>query len=196
MSTHTTAISVEDRALALLGDGHPQEQVAQACGVSPSRISQLMGDPDFAARVSELRFTKLSKHNARDDSLDALEDTLISKLSKSIEMLYKPMEITRVLSQVNAMKRRGASAPETAHAASQIVSLTVPVSVINKFVLSGNNQVVETIAPEGRQSLVTIQSGKMDSLVAAKTAASDTKLIEHKNEANSSPPIATISQAD
>ena len=49
MSTTTT--STETRALSLLGQGLGPEVVAAAVGVSTSRISQLLGDPEFSAKV-------------------------------------------------------------------------------------------------------------------------------------------------
>jgi len=151
MATNTT----NDRILTLLGDGVGAEQVAAAVGVSPSYISQLLSDDEFSSRVSELRYENLRKHNQRDSELDALEDTIIEKMKHALPMVMRPMELTRMLSVVNAAKRRGSSAPDAIIQKQQVVTITLPQIVVNKFIANAQNQVVQI----GTQDLVTMQSG-------------------------------------
>ncbi len=158
--------STEEKALALLGSGLGPEVVATACGVSASRISQLLSEPEFAAAVSELRFTALQKHNERDNTYDALEEKLQKQLGATIPMLMRPMEIARVLSVVNAAKRRGSSAPESVHNQNTVVSIMLPTKIIQNFTTNINNQVVQI----GTQELQTIQAGSLKNLVADNTA--------------------------
>ena len=149
--------STEERALKLLGEGVAAEQVAAAVGVTPSRISQLLSDERFSARVAELRYINLSKHNARDASLDALEDEIIQKLQQTLPLVMRPMELTRMLQTVNAAKRRGSSTPDAILTKQQVVTLNLPQVVINKFTTNIQNQVVQA----GEQQLITMQSGTL-----------------------------------
>jgi len=152
--------STESRALELLGAGVAPETVANALGVTASRISQLLSDEEFARKVTERKFETLQKHNARDTTYDSLEDTLTEKFQDVIPLMMRPMEILKSLQIINALKRRGTSTPESIHTQQTIVNLTVPVQVLTKFTRDINNQVIEA----GDQTLLTIQSNKLQGL--------------------------------
>lgn len=168
--------STEDRALALLGQGHSPEVVASAIGVTTSRISQLVSDPEFAARVAELRFSSLVKHNTRDEKYDSLEDKLLAKMENMLEYMHKPFEVLKAIQVINAAKRRGVSAPEQITAQQVVIPLTLPTLLVQNFggtvaiggpanqniQVNANNQVIKA----GEQELVTIQSHRMDALLA------------------------------
>jgi hypothetical protein len=165
---HSTSLSAtEDKALKLLGSGLGPEIVANATGVTTSRISQLLSDPQFAAQVSELRFKNLQKHNDRDDKYDSLEDTLLRQLKDVLPLMMRPLEIIRAISVINSAKRRGASSPQEVTNHNTIVSLTLPINIIQKFTTNINNQVISA----GSQDLVTVQSSAMQKLVATKISA-------------------------
>lgn len=163
MSNHTTSNynSTEARALELLGSGLGAEVVANACGVTVSRISQLLSEPEFAAQVSELRFNNLQKHNVRDSSYDALEDTLIERMRDLLPLMLRPMEILKAIAVINGAKRRGQSAPEVISASNTIVTLVMPKQIIQNFTVNLNNQVIKA----GSQELLTIQSGNMNKML-------------------------------
>ena len=171
MSTSTTT-STEERALTLLGQGIEHSIVASAIGVSVSRISQLMSDPEFARRVSELRFSSLVKHNQRDEGYDSIEDRLQKKFEGTLDFMIKPMEILKGLQVINSLKRRGVSTPEQIIGQQTVVQLSMPVQIINQYSTNQdiqvniNNQVVKA----GQQELVTIQSSQMDKLLGARNA--------------------------
>ncbi len=159
----TTAVptSTEERALALLGQGFSAEVVASAVGVSPSRISQLLSQAEFASKVSELRYNNLAEHTVRDSKYDKLEDKLLDKLDSSLLFMSRPTEIARVLQAVNGAKRRGSSAPEALVEQKEVVKLVMPTIVNQKFTLNINGQVIQA----GTQELVTVQSGNMKKLL-------------------------------
>jgi len=169
----STPTSTESRALSLLGQGIGPEMVASALGVSTSAISQLLSDANFAAKVAELRFTNLAKHNERDSRYDSLEDDLIEKMRNVLPFMVRPLEILRAISVINGAKRRGAMAPDSITAQQTVIPLILPTSTYQKFTkneitVNINNQVIRA----GQQDLITVQSGKMDSLLAgAKVAA-------------------------
>lgn len=165
MSQSPSTISVSDptsaKALTLLGQGLPAVAVAAALGVTESRISQLISNPEFAAQVADLRFTNLSKHSTRDAAYDSLEDSLLEKMKDLLPLMYKPMEVLKAISVINAAKRRGASAPETLASQSAVVQLIMPTQILQQFTTNIHNQVIKT----GETDLVTIQSGSMKKLL-------------------------------
>jgi hypothetical protein len=89
--------------------------------------------------------------------LDGLEDTLIGKLAETLPMLFKPMEITKVLQVVNAAKRRGVASQEGIASQAQIVKLIIPQLTLQQFTSNTHNQVIVA----GEQNLTTMQSGAL-----------------------------------
>lgn len=157
MATNSTA----ERALELLGSGLGPEVVSSALGVSTSYISQLLSSEEFSAQVAELRFKALSKHNERDNSYDGLEDQLLTKMKGLLPLMMRPMEVLAAIKVINGAKRRGTSAPEHITNKATIIQLNIPTKLIQNFTTNINNQVITT----GQQTLTTIQSGSMDSLL-------------------------------
>jgi len=152
--------STESRALELLGSGVAPEVVASALGVTPSRISQLLSDEEFARKVTELKYATLQKNNHRDSEYDSTEDALIEKFKEMMPLLMRPMEILKSLQVINSLKRRGTGTPENIHTTQPIVNLTIPVQIIHKFTRDINNQVIDA----GDQTLLTMQSNKLHEL--------------------------------
>ena len=153
----TTTTKTEQRALELLGSGLSPEVVASAVGVTPARISQLLSDENFANQVTELRYKTLSAHNQRDSHYDSIEDTLLSKLEKSIPLMCKPGELLGAIKVINGAKRRGQSTPEHITNQQTVVQINLPQVAVEKFITNSANQVVKA----GTQELVTIQSGTL-----------------------------------
>jgi len=176
MSTSTTT-STEDRALTLLGQGLGPEIVASAVGVSVSRISQLLSDESFAAKVAELRFENLSAHSERDNKYDEIEAKLQSKFEDLIPFMIKPHEVLKAIQVINAAKRRGSSAPEQITNQQTVVQLVMPTQIFANFTGSSNSStparpMIETnlnnqVIRAGDTELVTIQSANMMKLLEA-----------------------------
>jgi len=154
----------ERRALELLGSGAGPEQVASAVGVTTGFISQLLAAPEFAAAVADLRF----------QSINSLEDQLLEKLENLLPMMFRPMEVVRAYATINAAKRRGAAAPASAHTTQNIVSITLPQIIIDRFTAvttNINNQVIKA----GNQDLITMQSGTLLATCKGETDAELTR---------------------
>lgn len=174
--THGIATSTEERALALLGSGLGPEVVANALGLSVSRISQLLSTEEFAAQVAALRFTALSRHNERDASYDSLEDNLLERLRDCLPLMHRPMEILKAIAVINAAKRRGMSSPEQITPQQTVINLNMPTTIIQKFTKNIQNQVVQV---DG-QTLLTIQSNTL--LNQAKTRIASRVSLEGNND--------------
>lgn len=172
----TTTTSTESRALALLGQGLGPEIVASAIGISVSRISQLLSEPEFAAQVANLRFESLAAHTSRDRKYDSMEDSLLEKLQNCLPFMVKPFEILKAIQIINSAKRRGASSPDHISGNQEVVQLVMPVQIFQQFTTNVNNQVVKA----GAQELVTVQSGNMQKLLDR----SKTKEVQNVENAN------------
>lgn len=160
MSNVSTATS--ERALKLLGQGIPAEQVAGACGVTVSAISQLMSQEEFSKKVLEARFESLSKHNEVDNEYDDMERKLQVQFKGMMEWgLTKPLEVLKAMQVINKMDRRGQAAPQHITNQQTVVHLVMPVQIVQQFRKNATNQVVQA----GTQDLITIQSGQMGALL-------------------------------
>lgn len=160
MKTNSQTItknSVEERALVLLSAGLSQVKVAEALGVDSSRISQLCADADFSTQLSDARYEALSKHNEQDSKLDSLEAKIVSRIEDTVDQVYKPMELVRMLQVVNMAKRRGTENLAPVQEISTVLNLLMPTKIVNKFITNINNQVVKA----GDTELITIQSGSL-----------------------------------
>ena len=166
--------SLIGRALELLGSGVPQEAVASALGVTPSYISQLLSDGEFAAKVTEKKYALLSRHTQRDAAYDLLEDDLIEKLNKAKSLMFRPADILAAIKVINGAKRRGTDSRESIIAQQNIVEITMPAQIVQQFTTNIVNQVVKV----GDQDLITIQSGDL-----LKTVAPEKSLLPHPQAA-------------
>lgn len=156
--------SMETRAIALLTAGVPTGKVAEALGVTPARVSQMMEEQSFKEQLAESKFAHLNRHNEADAKLDSLEAKVVEKLEAVVELVHNPMQLTRVFSALNAAKRRGASNLADLPDAGAIVQLNMPTKVVNNFQVNINNQVVRV----GGEDLITMQPHALDKLLALK----------------------------
>lgn len=162
----------EARALELLGSGIEPVQVASALGISESRISQLIADPEFAGKLAEAKYKNLAKHNETDNLYDRVEKKALEQLERSLPMIMRPMELTRVVATLNSAKRRGISSPDAITRVKPTVKLSIPIAVVNKFQVNAANQVVQAGTSDGNvQDLVTIQSSNVRSMLNDKLKA-------------------------
>lgn len=169
---------IESRALTLLGSGVQQEAVANALGVTPSYISQLLSNENFAANVAQLRYENLSKHTARDSKYDELEDDLIEKLEHALPLMLRPRDILSAIKVINSAKRRGLDSPDGSVTQQQLVQISMPTTVVQNFTTNVNNQVVQA----GDQSLLTIPSSDLKKLSSKETNPNEEATIKDVNE--------------
>jgi predicted transcriptional regulator len=166
-----TLTSTQERALSLLGKGVSPEQTALALGVTPSAISQLLSEEEFAEEVAKLRFTNLAKHSERDEKADLLEDALLERVKDLLPFISRPLEAVRAYQIINSAKRRGQSTPESITAQNEVVQLVMPVQIINQYTVNSHNQVIKA----GEKDLITMQSGGMQKFLAKNKGPQDVK---------------------
>lgn len=157
---------MEERAIAMLGSGIPQNQVALALGVTESAVSQWMSIEEFAAQVADKKFQTLNRNTQIDDKYLELEEKLQQKLEKVLPLLAKPRDVVMALTAINNTKRRGAQVIDSgAGKSSQVVNLTLPISIVQQYISNSNNQIVEVKDGSGNsRSLITASSSSLDRL--------------------------------
>jgi hypothetical protein len=159
----------EEKALALLGQGHSASVVSSALGVTDSRVSQMLAAPGFAAEVQRLRVASLQKSTELDSSYNGLEGKLLEKLEKVLPLITRPRDILQAITTINSAKRRGATTTDTDIPQAKVVSLTLPTTIQQKFVTNNYHQVVEVRDDSGEaQTLVTASSGSLPGFLASR----------------------------
>lgn len=160
--TNATTVTYE-RALDLLGQGLSTSIVASALGVTDSAISQLLSNPDFAAKVQELRVAALRKSSELDNTYNDIEDKLLDKLERVMPIINKPRDILSAIKVINGAKRRGVQSTGNEMAQAKIVQITLPQVINTSYVTNVNNQITEVQDENGQsKTLVTMQSGSLD----------------------------------
>lgn len=135
---------LKEQIKSLLSAGCRPGQVAAAVGCEDSYVSQLMQDQQFSQEVVTARILALSGHSERDKKYDGLEDQILDKLTNQLHMIMNPDRLVRMLVAVNNAKRRGAGAADTQLAPiSNVINLTLPTLIVNKYQTNQANEVVE-----------------------------------------------------
>lgn len=154
--TTTESLSVREKILNLLSYGMAASDVADATGVSPSRISQLLAEPEFKSRLDGLKYERMQGAAAKDDQMDRIEGKILDNLEKTVHLVADPLKLTRMLKEVNGLKRR-TTGMGPAHAPdSKTVKLNIGVNLINQFQVNANSEVIAV----GGKSLLTMPSGQ------------------------------------
>jgi len=179
MSTTTLPInSPEERIVRLLAKNVAVSIIADMIGCTPSYISQIASEN--TTRISALKYDALVEASNRDDRINSLEDrsigiveTKIKQIEDNPYMLKNPMDAVRMLSTINALKRRGANNEDNTHhtGSNTIVNIVLPMHIINKYnvatsgdVLNNDSVVIDAhnnVRVAGDQELITMPSGSL-----------------------------------
>lgn len=136
---------VRDQLIELLGDGHSQVAVAQALGISESRVSQLLQDPELRAQVAAVRAKKLGRESRIEEKRVTLEEKILEKLERAIPImaLSKPLDIARVY-QIISASRKASGVTRDLEGAGAHVTVVLPAGILgSKFKLNAQNEVIE-----------------------------------------------------
>lgn len=176
----------QNKMLALLGQGFPPVVVASSLGCSESYVSQMLSEDWFAQQVQELKFKVLQKHTRIDDKYDTIEERLLEKLERAVPLIVRPQDITRTLQAINGAKRRGSGSQSPTTITQNIVQLTLPTALLQKFVSNQNNQIIEVQDGNGQQNpLVTTTSGSLERLSREAREARELRESERRSLAGS-----------
>lgn len=149
-------------------EGHSDAEIAELCTVSAGYVSQIASQELTVKLVAELGATQAQTQIAQelDSKYDEVEINLLRKLEKAITFLSKPMEISRVLQQVNNAKRRRGPMANPTPGDHTIVQLVVPIAIQNKIVLSPSNEVMEV----GGRRMSTMPAANLAALMENRDA--------------------------
>src|SRR6266478_4262768 len=165
-----TTTNNKERIMELLGSGLQVGVVATAMGCHQEHISRLMADPEFSARVVELRSISLTAATNRDREIDSIEDTLIDKVKEAVDagIIYKPRELLSAFMIVNRAMRRGVKAQESIAVTQTVVNLTLPATVLKNFTINQQGEVVDVESEPGKkETLVTMPAHTLLKTLAA-----------------------------
>lgn len=139
--------------LDLLSRGASATDVARLANCSPSYISQLQGDEQFAAELSEKRAVHAAERDGRAQKVQKihqnyleLEEILLQKLSVQAKAgLLKPIEQMKLL-QVVASKKEPLNPLENTQTAApaSVTQITLPVQIAAQFVINHNKEIIGT----------------------------------------------------
>ena len=107
------ATAPADRLLArvaqLLAMGVPQVQIAQACGISEGRVSQLKDEPAVTAEVARIQSANMERFDTLNKGWDAVEELGLEQTIEYMTQVKDPEFALRAARQANQANRRGAA---------------------------------------------------------------------------------------
>jgi hypothetical protein len=158
---------MKEKIVEMLGAGVTPTQVALACGVSDSYISQLLADENIATEVAEKRTVRAAAFVESDASLDSDEEIARSAVRRNLDHGFlKPMETLRHFQVLNAARRKSDSHAGAQVPTSTVVQLNLPAAAAVQFRLTVDRQVIEV---DGR-SMTTMPAQRVTKMLREKKA--------------------------
>lgn len=153
----------KDYAIQLIAQGIPTGQIAAACGVDDSYISQLKADPLVQEKVAALRAEHIIEDTNFDNTLERAEALALEKIEKTLPFanMGQALAAFRIL---NGARRRKDAFAQADHAVSINVSLTLPAASLPNYVTSRSGEIIEV---DGKPMLTANQKS-LDSILAAR----------------------------
>ena len=84
------------RIKKLLGNGLPSSAVAEAVGVDPSFVSQLLADEDFKREVLTAKAARAEQALERDARWDRIEDKVLEKAEQMLPLISRPRDLIAI----------------------------------------------------------------------------------------------------
>lgn len=134
--------SVRDKIVALIGAGVSSTIAAEAAGVTPSYVSQLLTLPDVLAEVAQLRSGKLEAALESDTTLEAAELAALKKTKQLIPFIRSAAEGAKVFTALNAARRKAMDDRSDQQFADQ-VTIVLPKAAKIMITMNSDNQIVE-----------------------------------------------------
>lgn len=170
----------KEYAVSLLAQGIPTSQVAAACGVDDSYISQLRADPEIQRQIAEARAGHVVADSQFDNTLERAETLALEKIEKNLPFanMGQALAAFRIL---NGARRRKDQFAQTEHNVSVTVALTLPQAAIPRYITNTKNEIIEV---EGQTMLSATPKTLDDILSARATGALLPKITELEKAAN------------
>jgi len=107
MDTLSVKEQLLDRVAKLVAMGTAQKQIAQACGLTESRISQLVDTDEFRARLAELQSEDLEQADLMNRGWDSVEELALGNVLEAMQANPDPQFALQVANSANRAQRRG-----------------------------------------------------------------------------------------
>ena len=176
----STNNATKDQAIALLCQGLSTSQIAAACGVSDSYISQLRADPEVASKVAAMGAEITIADLQFDSRLERAESLALERIEKSIGFanLGQALAAFRILN--GAKKRKESMLGGDSPAITVNVNLTLPAASVPRYVTNSANEIIEV---EGK------------TMVSATPKSLDKILLERAEKTGNLPGVTHIEKA-
>ena len=168
-------MDIRTQAITLLAKGIATSQVAAACGVSDSYISQIKADPLAQQKIAELQVEETVTDIKFDTTLERIESLALEKIEKTLPFanIRQAIEAFRVL---NGAKKRNDTVIKQDSTAGLVVNLTLPTQTIVNFVTNQRNEIVEV---DGK-SMNTATVSKLDEIISSRSLDMQASLNDRK----------------
>lgn len=170
-------MNLKERIGRLLSIGYPASAVASAVGCSPSYVSQLLSDPEFASSVLDSRAAKEDRACSIDDSYEDIEDKLLKKLGDMLAYINRPAEVLATLKMIHGRPRSPTQIPAPV-ANQDIVSLQLPAHMFKNLTLTVEKDAQNQIVSIEGHSIATLPSSSLASLASQHKASERERLLE------------------
>lgn len=138
--------AIEERVIALLGQGVKPSIVAEACSISPEYVSTISERPECAIAIATFRAEKLESAVAVDSTIESLEALALERMANQIGFTKNAVETARVFSILNAAKKKSEKIGNAATGDGQTPMVTIIMPSASRDVsirLNSANQVLE-----------------------------------------------------
>lgn len=156
----------KEYAIQLLSKGIPTSQVAAACGVDDSYISQLKADPEVQQQIAAMQSEHAVADSNFDETLERAETLALEKIEKNMQFatLGQALAAFRVL---NGARRRKDGFAQADNITAITVNLTLPATSIPQYVTNAKSEIIEV---EGK-TMISATPKTLDQILAARADA-------------------------
>lgn len=163
------ATAPADRLLArvaqLIAMGVPQVQIAQACGISEGRVSQLKDEPQVTAEVARIQSANMERFDTLNKGWDAVEEMGLEQTIEYMAHVKDPEFALRAAKQANAATRRGAAGNQVLDGGLR-TGATINLNAAFIQILQQMNVGPQAINAEAKR-VDSLSVGEVDKLLAA-----------------------------
>lgn len=144
--------SVREKLISYLAAGVSQSAAAEAVGVTPSYVTQLLDEEGVRSEIAAARGETLNKQLKQDELVERGEKAALEKLINMLPYAKSLGETAKVFSILNGAKRKAELARATEDNSTGLsVTITLPQAAALMLNINSQNQVVEiqgkSIAP-------------------------------------------------
>lgn len=137
------ATAVRDKIISFLGAGVSQAVAAEAVGVTPGYVSQLLEDPAVREEIALARASRVEEAIKSDNTLEDAEKKALKAVVDRMHVVRNAGEAANIFKILNGARRKATpEAGVTAPTGAQQVMIVIPKAAQVMIKMSSDNQVV------------------------------------------------------